>query len=133
VKPASAKAKGTAGEREIAAIFGGHRMLLSGAAGGGDVTDCDPPYDGLMWEVKRRAKLPAIVTAPLAQAAFAARGLNYFPAVAYREDRGRWAVAMYAEDFRAFVDAAYEVGQGAKLRALSRQLHTIADEMKGLT
>lgn len=129
----SAKAKGRAGENELAAIFGGKRMLLSGAAGGGDVTDCDPPYDGLLWEVKRRARLPAIATAPLAQAEYAARGLSYIPAVAYREDRGRWIVTMYAQDFRTFVDACYEVGQQSKVRALGRQLEAIARELRGVT
>lgn len=121
IKPASAKAKGSRFEREIAALFGGKRNVLSGAAGGGDITAMSPPYDGLMFECKARAKLPAIATAPLAQAAAAARHLPQYPAVAYKEDGGRAVIAMYAEDFRGFVDAVAEIGNGNRVRTLMRQ------------
>lgn len=132
MKPTSAKAKGSAGERELAKIFGGKRNPGSGAWGGNDTVDMDPPYDGLAWEVKRRAKLPAIATEPLAQAEYASRGSGRYPAAAYREDRGRWIVAMYAEDLRAWVDAVAEVGNGQRLKALVRQARKILDEVEGL-
>jgi hypothetical protein len=131
VKPASISAKGRTGEHEVAAMVGGKRNVLSGAVGGNDVIDARAPYDGLAIEVKRRARLPAIATEPLAQAAYAARGGGRLPAVFYREDGGRWIVAMYAEDFTTWVDAIHEVGGRSRVRAIGRELETIGRELKG--
>ena len=132
MKPASAKAKGSRCEREFALLFGAKRNPGSGAWGGNDITQLPAPYDGLAVEVKCRAKLPAIATAPLAQAAYAARGSGRLPAVGYREDHGRWIVAMYAEDFRSFTDAVYQVGQGAKVRSIAQDLRRLADALGGV-
>ena len=130
MKTSTFKAKGRQGEHELAAIFGGKRTPGSGNAGGNDITALPEPYNALAMEAKRRAKLPAIATAPLAQAAYAARGSNLAPLVGYREDGGRWVVAMYAEDFKTFVDAVYETGRGSKLRALAKQLDAISAELR---
>jgi hypothetical protein len=125
------KAKGRTGEHEVAALVGGKRNVMSGAIGGNDVVDARAPYDGLAIEVKRRAKLPAIATAPLAQAAYAATGSGRLPAVFYREDHGRWIVAMYAEDFTTWVDAIHEVGQAGRVRAIGRELERLGHELRG--
>lgn len=132
VRVRSPKAKGQRGERELARKLGVERMLLSGAAGGGDLKTGDSIYSGLMWEVKRRAKLPYIATQPLAQAEYAAQGTPLYPAAGYREDGGRWIVSMYAEHFHAFCSALAEMGNGTKQRALIRQMRRVLDEMERL-
>lgn len=113
----NARSKGRAGERQAATILGGKRAPLSGGiAGTGDVLPGDL-FGGFLVEVKRRARLPHLLTSSLAQAqASIAIGDPRRPLVLYREDRGRWMAALWAEDFVSFASALAEVGQGSKIR-----------------
>lgn len=128
----SAKAKGSAFERELARELGGKRTPLSGAGGGGDVTlPVDSVWSQWSWEAKRRAELPVFLTKPLQQAASdLAIGDPRRPAVAFREDNGRTIVAFYLDDLRPWVEAIAELGAGAKIRTLARDLERLALEIR---
>lgn len=133
----SAREKGRRGEREAAAMFGGKRTPLSGAIDGtGDIMPGQLFADSFIVEVKRRAKLPNLLTAALAQAE-AGKGKtvgdNRRPLVVYREDNGRWMVSLWADDFFTFCEGLAEIGQGHRLRPYARQLRQIADQIEELS
>lgn len=87
------KSKGRAGELEWAKLTGGERISRTGEPGP-DVSH-PPMIVGPITtaEVKRVAKMPAILRSWLAQAR--EEGADY---VAFREDRGPWYVVMEADD-----------------------------------
>ena len=88
--------KGNRGEREFAELIGGKRVPLSGAVEG---YDNDVIGMGLRWEVKRRKSGFKTLTTWL-------RGNeNEAPpdALALRDDRGPWIVAMTLERFKEMV------------------------------
>lgn len=131
-----ARAKGRAGEREAARILGGKRAPLSGAIDGtGDVLPGSLFADSFIVEVKRRARLPHLLTAALAQAE-AGKGKtvgdNRRPLVMYREDHGRWMISLWADDFVEFCTGLAEIGSGYKARTLARQLRVLAREIEEL-
>lgn len=97
---------------------------MSGAQGGGDIksSSLDPPFDGLVFECKLRARLPEIATAPIAQAKVEASRSGRYPIVAYKESSGSAIVVMYARDFHDFVAAVYEVGNASVLKSKVRDL-----------
>jgi Holliday junction resolvase len=89
---ADPRRKGARGEREWAAYLRGlgleaRRVPLSGAAPGygGDVESYLPDGGRVLWQVKRRGRLPGWLS------------LEEVDAVALREDRGGWYVLMPAE------------------------------------
>lgn len=128
----SAKAKGTRYERELALELGGKRTPLSGASGGGDITlPADSLWRAFSWEAKRRAALPIFLTKPLEQAAAdIAIGDPRKPAVAFRADHSRTIVAFYLDDLRPLVEALTEVGGGARIRVVARDLERLAEELR---
>ena len=128
----SAKNKGSAGEREFASLMGGRRVPLSGAIPGDPDVRTPPPFDGIHWEVKRRAKIPRIIYEALEQARQSKRAIGNLkiPGMAVREDRGRWVVAFYAEDFREWVKALSEVGGVHQVKASLRQIENLARQTR---
>lgn len=94
-KPLSAagrRRKGAVGEREWANLWGGRRVARSGDPG----IDVETPPLRLKrplirWEVKRRAKLPLVISAGLADLA-----KNDGDAIAIRADGGKWFVVLPA-------------------------------------
>lgn len=123
-------------EREIATLFGGKRQPMSGAQGGGDIksSSLDAPFDGLVFECKLRARLPAIATEPIAQAKVEASRSGRYPIVAYKESSGSAIVVMYARDFHDYVAAVHEVGNAAvlktRIRELKRALMALEDSIR---
>jgi hypothetical protein len=115
----------------MARAFGGKRTPLSGAAGGNDLI-----FDGGIWndwgfEAKRRARLPALVTNALLQAATALPlGSPKRPAVLMREDRGKAIFIAYADDVRQWCEALAEVGESHRLKPLARDLRAIASQLE---
>lgn len=128
----ASKAKGTRYERELALELGGKRTPLSGAGGGGDITlPSDSIWRAFSWEAKRRAALPVFLTKPLEQAASdVAIGDPRKPAVAFRGDHGRTIVAFYLDDLKPLVEALTEVGGGARIRVVARDLERLAEELR---
>ena len=130
----TSKAKGSRFEREVARSLGAKRTPLSGATGGGDIT----MPTGSIWadwsmELKRRARLPAFVTAALRQAATDNRiGDRRKPAVVMREDHGPAIFVCYLEDLRPWVEALAEVGRAGRVHDLGRQLEAIAHELRSV-
>jgi hypothetical protein len=129
------KAKGSRFEREIARTLRAKRTPLSGASGGGDVSfPTDSIWADWSMELKRRAKLPAFVTAALRQAAGDIRiGDRRKPAVVMREDGGPAIFVCYLDDLRPWVEALAEVGRAGRVHDLGRQLEAIAHELRSVT
>ena len=127
------KRKGSEFERQMAAQFGGKRTPLSGGAGGNDLI-----FDGGIWndwgfELKRRARLPAMVVAALSQAALALPlGSPKRPAVLMKEDRGRPIFIAYADDVLQWCEALAEIGESHRLKPLARELRAIAAQLEGM-
>ena len=128
----NSSAKGRGFERELALELGGKRTPLSGRRGGGDITlPSDSVWQAWSWEAKRRAELPRFLTAVLDQAeSDIAIGDPRRPAAAFRADHGRTIVAFYLSDLRPWVEALAELGGGAKVRSLARDLERLAGELK---
>jgi hypothetical protein len=128
----ASSAKGRAFEREFAAELGGKRTPGSGRSGGGDVSlPAGSLWGDWSWELKRRARLPAIVSEALEQASGdIAVGDRRRPAVAVREDHGRTIVAFYWDDLRAWVEALAEVGRAGEVRRLAAQIESAAREIR---
>lgn len=129
---ATAKRKGSAFERELAAILGGKRTPLSGAVGGGDITlPSDSIWRAWSWEAKRRARLPAFIVAALEQAEHdLAIADPRKPAAAFREDGGRIIVAFYLDDLLPWIEAIAEIGRGGHVRRLASDLEKLAQELR---
>lgn len=128
----SAKAKGSAYERQLARQLGVKRTPLSGADGGNDLMIPDGHLlDPWGIEAKRRKKLPASIVSWLAQAEYALPvGSMRKPAVIMREDRGRSIFVAYLDDVMAWATALADTGSGKRHRDLARQLERIAAELK---
>lgn len=126
------KARGSAFERECAAIFGLKRTPLSGASGGGDLTaPAGSLWGDFSWECKRMKKLPVKFANAIRQAELdVGIGGTRIPAVLTREDHGTVYMIVPAEKLRAWVEAVAEVGGGAHIKALLRDLDRIARELK---
>lgn len=135
VSPINSKRKGSAFERELALELGGKRTPLSGSAGGGDITlPAESVWIAWAWEAKRRAELPRFLTGVLEQAASdIAIGDPRKPAAAFRADHGRTIVAFYLDDLRPWVEAIAELGAGARIRTIARDLDRIAAELRRAT
>lgn len=126
--------KGSKFEREVARRLGpgARRTPLSGSAGGNDIT-LDPDHVMADWglELKRRKTLPVSVMSWLAQAEYALPvGSGRRPAVVMRQDHARAIFCCYFEDLLTWAQALSEMGGGARVRALSRQLRSIATELE---
>ncbi len=129
---ASPKAKGSRAERRVAAMLGGRRNVLSGAAGGADVVF--PP--GSHWadwavEVKAR-KRPSwsVVLEGLEQAEASARGTRLRPLVVVVPDCAAPIVCVRLDDLRTWVDALVELGGAHRVRALIRQARRVLDAIE---
>lgn len=101
--------KGAAGEREwfnlLSAKLGVTVKRLLGQARDGGVDGemaltFGPGVYGIKWEVKRRQSIAAVRYLEQCGAGGPER---YAPAVAMREDGGKWVVMMYGEDFLALL------------------------------
>lgn len=134
MKAASAKAKGSRLEREVAARLGGKRMVLSGAVGGGDVAvPAGSIWNDWVWECKNRnGALPEWVTKALLQAELECAGTRRRPAAVLRNPRSRPVVCFYFDDLVAWVEALAEVGNGQALKSAIRQVKRQLDEVEGM-
>jgi hypothetical protein len=99
--------KGSGAEREVATLIGCRRTPLSGSAGGNDLDTIGSALDGWGIEVKRRAKLPVLLTAAMAQAKAAARSSER-PAVVMRADHGKWMFQCELTDLLAWLEEEFE-------------------------
>jgi len=124
--------KGSAYEREVALAIGGRRTPLSGAVGGGDISLPEGSiFADWSWEAKRRSRLPALVMDALAQAeSDIAIGDPRRPAVVMREDRGRSIFVCHLDDFVTWAEALAEIGNGAKVRELVRQMRRDLEQLE---
>lgn len=108
---ASQRRKGASGEREFinnvlkpAGYHAAARQLDQSRDGGGDVI-----LDGMLFEVKRHARIAALRF--LEQAEAAARGKDLLPVVAMREDGGTdWVVMFRAEAFMQLLRQTRHLG-----------------------
>lgn len=117
----SAKAKGSAFERKIAGVLGGRRAPLSGAVGGGDVWGGELS-DHFTLELKKRAKLPVLITAALKQASQdAGYGTVLKPAVICEEDHGQPIICFWLEDFLSVFRGLQELPERSNLRNAIRK------------
>jgi hypothetical protein len=109
---ADPRRKGARGEREWAAYLRGlgleaRRVPLSGSAPGygGDVESYLPQGTRVLWQVKRRGRLPGWLS------------VDGVDAVALREDRGGWYVLLPAELWARMVGLTARPPQGANTRS----------------
>ena len=109
---ADPRRKGARGEREWAAYLRGlgleaRRVPLSGAAPGygGDVESAVPGLGRVLWQVKRRRRLPGWLS------------LEGVDAVALREDRGGWYVLLPAELWARMLGLTSRSPQGSNKRS----------------
>ncbi len=128
------RAKGRRGELEVARIVGGKRTPLSGADGGNDISFVAPAVmDAWGIEVKRRKRLWTELLSWLAQAEYALPiGSMRKPAVAAREDRGRWLFVAYLEDVVTWAEALADDGKATRRKAIAHQLRALAAEVESV-
>ena len=127
----SSKDKGSRLERDAARVLGGKRMVLSGAVGGGDIAlPSGSIFNDWSWEAKSRARLPAYFTLAMKQAEFECRGTPKKPAIILKEDRGTIMFCAYLDDFVQWSQALAEVGQGAQMKSVIRQIRHQLDDLE---
>jgi hypothetical protein len=116
----------------VAGVLGGKRTPLSGAVGGGDISlPDDSIFADWSWEAKRRQRLPSLLMDALAQAsADIGIGDPRRPAVVMREDRGPAIFICRLDDFVAWALALAEMGNGARVRELIRQMRRDLDTLE---
>ena len=85
------------------------------------------------FELKRRARLPVMVTKALDQAAadVAIGGDWRKPAVVMREDNGRSIFIAYLDDIEAWAGGLAEIGNSSKVREAIRVLERDIETLKG--
>lgn len=128
------KAKGRAGEHEVARLVGGKRTPLSGGIAG----DADIVLPtGSIWhdwkiEVKRRKKIGGVSLQDALLQADATIGIggNQKPMVFAREDHGEWYIFVRANDLIQWAEALAEVGLSGRVRVLATKIITDAREIR---
>lgn len=119
-------------EREVAHLMGGKRNVMSGGSvlGGGDlVFPADSVFHDWLWEVKARKLVPEIIKLALEQARLESTGTLKKPAAVIRAENSKPVVVFYLEDFVPWIEALTEMGQGARIKTLVRDMRRIMDEL----
>lgn len=132
--PQSARAKGRKLERDAAAVFGGKRTPLSGAAGGNDVTLPTASIFGeLAIETKARKRMSwTVIDQAFDQARAASKGGNKIPAVVTKEDGGKPMIHLDLAEFVQWSTALAEMGNGYAAKRVLAQIRRGVDELWGL-